>query len=231
MRACTNCCDIKSCYLCSRCLPDWLPAVALHKTNYEVRKGQRLFNEDDAVKGIFFVYSGTIKVHKRWDKEKELITRFARSGDIVGYLGLGKDPVYPVSATALERSMLCYLHMDFFDSTLRVNPDLTYQLMHFFANELQCSQKTMRNLAHMSVKARIAQSLIALKNQFGMRDDGSLTIELSRQDLASFSAVSYETLFKVMNDFIKNDLVRTDGRKIYIVSEASLLEIIDQDNH
>lgn len=230
MKECKNLCDTQSCYLCKLCLPDWLPAIEVHRKNFEIKKGHHLFREDEPVKGIYFVYSGTIKVHKKWDAEKELITRFARKGDIIGHLGLGNESTYPVSATALEQSVVCYLDMDFFETTLNVNSNLTYQLMRFFANELQESQRTMRDLAHMSVKARIAKSFIALKKQFGTRDDGLLNLEISRQDIASYSGSSYETLFKVATEFTKNEIIELTGKNIAIKDEERLLRIIEQDN-
>jgi CRP/FNR family transcriptional regulator len=230
MKECKNACDTQSCFLCQRCLPDWLPAVEAHKINFEVKKGQSIFSENDPVSGIYFVYSGTVKVHKRWDNEKELIIRFGKSGDIIGHLGLGKEPLYPVSATALEPTLLCYLDKAFFESTLKVNPDLTYKLMHLFADELQDSRKSMLDFVHMPVKARIAKSFIALRNQFGIRKDNTINLEISRQDLASFSGVSYETLFKVVNDLTLNKIVELSGRRIMILDEERLLHIISQDN-
>jgi CRP/FNR family transcriptional regulator len=35
-------------------------------------------HEGDELKGIFFVYGDTVKVHKHWGKDKELILRFAK---------------------------------------------------------------------------------------------------------------------------------------------------------
>ena len=192
-------CDLKSCLLCQLCLKDWLPAIAVHKQNFQIRKGQYIFREGDPVNGIYFIYSGNVKVHKQWDNEKELIIRFAKAGEILGHTGLGNDPNYLVSATALEPVMVCYIAMNFFDSTLQVNSNLTYQLMRFMANELQESEKRVRNLVHMPVKGRIAQAFITLQNQFGVNTEGFINIELTRQDLSSFAGTSYETLFKVIN--------------------------------
>jgi len=207
-----------------------LPAIASQRKNFEVKKGQKIFSEGDNVTGIYFVYKGTVKIHKRWDKEKELIVRFAKSGDILGHLGLGDDNFYPVSATALEPVIVCYLPMEFFESTLKVNNQFTYILMHFFANQLQESEKRMRNLAHMSVKGRIAQAFIALKNQFGIDGSGMINIHISRQDIASFAGISYETLFKVSNDFILGKLICLDGKTVSIQDEAGLLKVIENDN-
>jgi CRP/FNR family transcriptional regulator len=218
-------CDLESCLLCRLCLKDWLPAVAAHKQNISIKKGQQVFREGDPVEGIYFIYSGNLKVHKKWGEEKELIIRFAKAGEILGHTGLGDDSHYPVSATALEPVIVCYMEMDFFESTLHVNNAFTYKLMRFMANELQESEKRVRNLVHMPVKGRIAQAFITLRNQFGVNKDGFIDIELTRQDLSSFAGASYETLFKVINDFTEEKLIEMSGKSIRITNEAKLQKL------
>lgn len=230
MKECKNLCDLRSCFICRLCLPDWIPAVAVHKKNFTVKKGQQVFQEGDPVTGIYFVIQGKVKVHKRWDAGKEVIIRFARKGDILGHLGLGDVSTYPMSATALEPVTVCYLDMPFFKSTLAFNVEVVHELLRFFANELQESERRMRNLVHMSVKARIAQSFITLKEQFGVDAEGYVGIELSRQDMASFSGSSYETLFKVINEFTGQKLVRFAGKRIRLLKEQKLQELVTADN-
>lgn len=221
-------CDLKSCFLCKFCLHDWIPAIAANKKNYEVKKGQLLFKEGSPVTGIYFVYSGVIKVHKQWTADKELILRFAGAGDIVGQLGLGSDTDYPVSATAVEASVVCYVEMDFFESTLNVNNGFMRKLLQVFAQNLQESEKRMRNLAHMPVKGRVAQALLNLKEQFGLTDAGSIAIELSRQDLASFTGASYESLFRTIIDMVEDKLIATNGKSIAIINEEMLLKLTQE---
>src|SRR6185295_11315133 len=145
-------CDLQRCYFCKTCLKDWIPAVATHRKNFSLKKGELLFREGEEVKGIYFVYNGRVKVHKKWNDGKELILRFAVNGAIVGHRGLGGDNYYPVSATALEPTTVCFIDLDFFMTSLRVNHDFALNLLNFFAEELKESEKRMRNLAHMSVK-------------------------------------------------------------------------------
>lgn len=220
-------CNLNNCFLCSFCIKDWIPAIGVHKKNFEIKKGQKIFKEGDAVTGIYFVYSGKVKVHKRWDDDKELILRLTQQGDILGHLGLGNNPVYPVSATAIEQTMVCYIDLEFFESTLNVNHKFTYTLMKFFANELQESEKRVRNLVHMPVKERIALALLNLKEQFGINTTGEIDIELTRQDLSSFAAVSYETLFKVTQEFMQEKLIDLNGRTIKIINEKLLRKLLD----
>lgn len=218
-------CDLGTCLMCQCCLKDWLPAIAAHKTNIRIKKGQQIFTEGDAVTHIYFVYSGKVKVHKRWDDEKEIIIRFAKPGDILGHMGLGSEPVYPVTTTAIEPTVICAIELSFFESTLSVNPKFTYALMKLFASELQESEKRMRNLVHMPVKERIALALLNLKKQFGVDEQGAINIELTRQDLSSFAAVSYETLFKVTNEFLLGGLIELNGKSVKIQDEQALTNL------
>lgn len=215
-------CDLKSCMLCKLCLTEWLPAIASHRKNFVVKKGGLIFKEGDKVEGIFFIYNGTVKVHKQWGADKELIVRFAKKGAIVGHRGFGQDSYYPVSGTAIEPATVCFITMDFFQSSLKVNHNFLYELMRFYASELQESERNMRNLAHMSVRGRIANVLLTLKSKFGVNEDEAIDINLSRQDLASFAGTTYETVFRILNEFAEMNLIKTTGKQIILVNAESL---------
>jgi CRP/FNR family transcriptional regulator len=218
-------CDVKSCFLCKNCLPEWQPAIAAQKRNLKIKKNELIFKEGDPVTGIYFVYSGNVKVFKKWDNEKELILRFARDGAILGHRGLGKNSTYPISAAALEPAVVCYMDMDFFNSTLKVNTDFTYKLLMFFADELQESERRMRNLAHMPVKGRVAEALLALKDQFGTTPEGTINIELMWQDMASYAGATYETVFRMVTELTKENIIAVAGKKIRIINLEKLTEI------
>jgi CRP/FNR family transcriptional regulator len=220
-------CDLKTCMLCQLCQKEWIPAVSVNRSNLKFNKGEMIFEEGKEVKGIFFVYQGTVKVHKYWGEEKELILRFAKEGNIIGHRGLGKDLLYPVSGTAIEPCTVCFVDLEFFEASLKTNYQLLYELMQFFANELKESERNMRNLAHMTVKGRIAQALITLEEKFGCTAEGLINLSLSRQDLASFAGTTYETVFRVLNELINEKAVVTEGKEIKIIDRKILLKLLE----
>ncbi|MEO6672625.1 MAG: Crp/Fnr family transcriptional regulator [Ginsengibacter sp.] len=211
-------------------MKEWLPAISAHKQNFQYKKGEVLFNEGDKVTGIYFIYRGTVKVHKHWGKEKELIVRFAKKGDIVGHRGLGKNDVFPISATTLEPVTVCFVDINFFYTSLNVNHDFIFRLMMFYAGELQESEKNMRNLAHMPVKGRIANALLTLADKFGINNQGFIDILLSRQDLASFAGTTYETVFRILNEFIEAKIIAISGKNILIKNFEELAEVSKKEN-
>ena len=97
-----------------------------------------------------------------------------------------------------------------------------FQLMMFFAGELKESEKRMRNLAHMPVKGRVAAALLVLKEKFGVTKDGFLDIVLSRQDLASYTGTTYETVFRIINELVQDHAVEVHGKSIKILNADKL---------
>lgn len=206
---------------CQLCIPEWLPAISDIRQMVSIKKGEILFKEGEEMTGMYFVHSGVVKVHKQWG-QKELIVRFAKKGDIVGHRGLGADTIYPVSGTALENISACFIPLDFFLSSLKINYDFMHWLMLFFAEELKQSERKMRNLAHMSVKGRIAKALLLLQSKFDTKPEGHIDLLLSRQDFASYTGTTYETVFRIMADLTEQNIIAVDGKKITILNDNAL---------
>jgi len=220
-----NNCDLKSCFMCQLTLKEWHPAIESHKRNFIAKKGEVIIKEGDPVSGVYFVTSGNVKVHKQWG-DKELILRFANDGAIIGHRGISSSiSTYPISATALETTKLCFVDIDFFKTTIKVNQEFAYGLLMFYADELHASEKKMRNLALMSVKGRLAVAILGLRDQFGLDEEGFLNLALSRQDLAAFTGATYETVFRTMNELLTEKLIIVKGKQIGVLNEAGLTDL------
>lgn len=219
-------CHLDKCMLCRLCIPEWLAAVDSHRENFSFKKGELIFREGDEVTGVFFIYSGKVKVHKKWGEEKELIVRLAAEGDIVGHRGIGGDAYYPVSATALEPVTVCYIDLKFFYATLKTNHEFLYELMMFYARELKESENNMRNLVHMPVKNRVAYILLQLSKKFGADNDGFINISLSKQDVSSLAGAAYETVFRALKELKDEHIIDEDGKYIKITDRGRLEKTI-----
>jgi CRP-like cAMP-binding protein len=214
-------------FLYSRCIPDWRPALNARKKIMHFKKGETIFNEGDLVPGVYFMIEGIVKVHKHWGNSKELILRFALEQDIIGHRGLSThSKVYPVSATALSKVKVCFIDLGFFHSTLKVNPEFMFDFMMFFADELQLSEQKMRDLVHMPLRKRTANTLLTLSNQFGTNTDGYINFPINRQDIASYIGSAYETVHKLLAEFTREGWIKSDGKAIAVL-DRNQLESVD----
>lgn len=218
-------CDLQRCFLCTHCQPEWKELIALRKQTQSFKKGQAIFSEGEPVEGIYFMYAGAVKVHHRWGAEKELILHFALPGDVLGYRGRGGE-IYPVSATALEPSVACFIPMAFLEASFQANPGFLYRMMQLYADALQQAERRMRHLALTEVRGRIADALFAIRDAFGVGPDGFISLGITRQDIANYAGTTYETVFKMFTEWAGLGWLETSGKNIRIKDDAALRAFI-----
>jgi CRP/FNR family transcriptional regulator len=109
-----------------------------------------------------------------------------------------------------------------------VNERFTEQLLYFYASELQESERKMRDMAHMPVKSRVIRALLALQEKFGANEEGYLRFTLTKQDLASYTGAAYETVFRIMNELVRDELVGVSGKDIRILQPVVLTQSISE---
>lgn len=219
-------CDLQSCFLCRNCIPAWRELIAAKKQTISYKKGKVIFREGDPVSGIFFLYEGSVKIYMHWGDQKELILRFAKAGDILGYRGLAGAQSYPISAEAMEDVKACYIPNDLLEATLKTNPSFTYALMQIYARDLQKTEKRMRDLVHMDVRGRIALALLEIADLFGSDDEKFIALPLQRQDIAFYAGTTYETVFKFFAELTNKNILHTSGKNIRINDPAALRKFV-----
>jgi CRP/FNR family transcriptional regulator len=220
-------CDLKSCFLCKHCISDWKELISIKKKTLHFRKSTVIFKEGNLVEGIYFISAGSVKVHKQWGEQRELVVRFAKAGDVLGHRGFGGSQLFPVSATCLEDSKVCYIPNNFLEATLQTNPVFTYRLMQEYANELQKAEKRMHDLALMEVKGRVALALLEIANLFGTDSEQYISIPISRQDIASYAGTTYETVFKLFTNLVAEGIITSAGKRIKINDTIALQKLVN----
>ena len=163
----------------------------------------------------------TIALDFAFPKAAESIAR-ADPQALIAAFGEAQDAAIGQAVFGGKKTLACFIDLDFFRASLKVNQDFMYGLLLFFADELQESERKMRNLAHMQVKGRVAQALLTLQEKFGRTPDGFIQMMLSRQDLASLVGATYETVFRIINELAEEQLIVLSGKNIAINDAAKL---------
>ena len=66
-----------------------------------------------------------------------------------------------------------------------------------------------------------------MKNSFGVDDKGFLLLTLSREDIASVVGTATESCIRIISEFKKKKIIITSGKKIGIVNEKALQDMIE----
>lgn len=189
------------------------------------KKKEFLFEEGVRPKGVYCINRGKAKVFKRGIDGKEQIVHLAREGDLLGYRALISDEAYPVSCAALEECSICFIPKSDFLAILADVPVLYEQLLKQACRELGVMTSKLTNLAQKTVKERAAIGLLLLQDIYSTPEDGAVTINLTREDLANIVGTATETLIRLLHSFKDEAIIESKGRKITILDTAALERI------
>lgn len=183
--------------------------------------------EGAPMQGLYFIFSGKAKVFKTGIYGKEQIVRLTKEGDTIGFRGFGTSNRYLIAASALEDSVLCNFNNEVMQEILKTIPEFTYDMMLFYAEELNKSENNVKKIAQMNVRERVVDALLYLHKKFG-QTNGLIGVTLSRKELADFTGTTDEQITRSLSSLKKEGFINSIGKKIGLLEvEKMKREIIN----
>ena len=229
--------QIDACNLCEgeNCLVRKYSDVLLNNdtdqnTVLKCKKGQQFIIEGAPVNGLFFIKKGTVKVFRTGINGREQIVRFAKDCEIIGHRGFGTQEYYSIGAIALQDTELYYFSKEYLQKILLENPSITYDMMLFYANELNRSENKVKSISQMTVRERVIDTLLYIHRKFGdLR--GFLNLPLSRKEYADYAGTTEEQVIRIFSTLKKEGLITAEGKKIGINNVQNLKNEISEHNY
>jgi CRP/FNR family transcriptional regulator len=208
------------------CSKEWLPVFELNNKIVKVKAKERIFSEGDAVKYIYFIESGTVKVLSKFNEKEEKIIRIAGDGMILGHRGINAKN-FPVTAETLTETVVTSVPMDVFLKIIKANPNMSVYLINFMSDELRDGEERMKTLLILDPKVRIAIILVRLIDHFGYdkKIKNKPKIILSRTDIANMAGTTYETVIRTLALFKDSNILQIEGKQILLIDEKELRRI------
>lgn len=204
---------------------DELIRMADCKTSYTIKKGELLFEEGKITNGIFCVKEGICKMTKLSPNGKDQIVKLAKPGELLGQRSMISDEPANLSAIALEDMQVCFVPKTEIMNFFAENNQFSMNMMKTICGDLKEADDHMVALAQKSVRARLAQTLLYLEENFGNNSDGSLRLQLSREELAGMIGTATESCIRLLSEFNKNGWINLTGKKITLQNKKQLQKI------
>lgn len=221
-----GCKDCKShlCLFRYHCDQTMLAELDSHKSILTLNKGEYLFKEGDDVACIYVIYSGNVKILRKWDQNKQYIVHLVREGDFLGIRGINSRNIHPVTTQTMTDTVLCYFPISFFRKAIWANHNVNQQFFEYLAKTLNKDEERMGKFAYLSVKGHIAEAL-AGQNRLYPHTRGAF-FPISRRDLAAFAGTSYETVIRVLKEMEEEHLIETKGKQVRVLAPETLKRLI-----
>ena len=223
--SCNDGCLVRSNSIFKHLTPEELEKVTFEKTTEQYKRGSIIYREGSRINGCYCIHKGIIKVFKTGIDGKEQIIRFAREGDIIGFRSVLSNELACTTAEVLDDSGLCYIPAETLVYLVKHNGNFSMELMQLTCKELGEANAYITDIAQKTVRERLAEILIHLKNDFGLDENNILQISLTREELANIVGTATESVIRLLSEFKQDQLIELNGRKIRILDEAGLIRI------
>ncbi|MDP5229857.1 MAG: Crp/Fnr family transcriptional regulator [Cellulophaga sp.] len=204
-----------------------LKKVSDSKTTKIVKKGEVIFQEGEKLNGVYCVRSGVSKLSKLSANGKDQIVKLATKGQVLGQRCVISEEVSNLSARAVDDMEVCFIPKDDVVHTLNTNPNFAVEVLRHMAHDLKEADDVIVNMSQKTVKQRVAEAFLYMKNNFGEDSEGYLTLTLSREDIASVVGTATESCIRIISEFKKKKYIKTSGKQIGILDERALEDMID----
>lgn len=185
------------------------------------KKGQRIILEETEAEGVFFVFSGSVKLTKQDEQGNEMIVCIKKKGEIFAEACLFNQTssCYPATAVMLTDGELAFLNKRDLEMELLNQPELAIQMIRYMSEQLQELTSTLRDIALLDVYTKTIKTLERLALKFKVEGFARYNIEipLNVQEFATVVGVSRESISRVFSKLKKDGIIDLRERKIIIV--------------
>jgi CRP-like cAMP-binding protein len=190
------------------------------------KKNEKIYCEGETPTHLMCLINGKVKIYKDGVGGRCQIIRVVKPTEYFAYRAYFAEENYVTAAAAFEPCTLCLIPMPAIMKLIRENHELSMFFIRQLSVDLGIADERTVNLTQKHIRGRLAESLLFLRDTYGVEEDSfTLSIYLSREDLASLSNMTTSNAIRTLSNFANEKLIAIDGRKIKIIDEDKLRKI------
>ena len=218
----------------AKSIPDlWQPLteeqrilLAQNFTIQKYKKNETIYCEGETPTHLMCLLTGKVKIYKDGVGGRSQIIRVIKSHEYFAYRAYFAEEDYVTAAAAFVPCTICLIPMPTIISLIQENAELAMFFIRQLSIDLGISDERTVSLTQKHIRGRLAESLLFLKDTYGVEEDQcTLSIYLSREDLANLSNMTTSNAIRTLSNFAAEKLIIIDGRKIKLIEEDKLKKI------
>lgn len=187
-------------------------------------KNQILFFEGDQANGFYLLLEGRIKIYKSSPDGKEQILHMISPGQIFAEAAIFHGNRFPANCMAADDSLVAFIPKNEFVGLIEQSPQISLKIIASLSAFVREFTVLVENLSLKEVPSRIATYLLQLAED---NDSETVTLEITKSELAKQLGTLSETLSRGLRKLIDNNIIAVDGNTISIIEPDRLADIAD----
>lgn len=190
------------------------------------KRNEIIYCEGDKPRDMMCLLKGKVKISKQGVGGRSQIIRMIKPIQYFAYRAYFAREKYLTDASAFEMSTVCIIPMAIVETLIQSNIQLARFFIRQLSIDLGIADERTVNLTQKHIRGRLAESLLFLRDSYGVEEDGAtISIYLSREDLANLSNMTTSNAIRTLSTFVSEHIIVLDGRKIKIIDEERLRKV------
>lgn len=207
-------------------LKKWEPLISGH-VPVLYRKKSFLFHEEDPSAFVYIIKSGRVRLTSFRSDGSEKQFFIAEEGCICGEHGCLMHHPHQSSAVAIVNTEVYRISARELEQAMQRDWQLTSLMMQVFCRKNAILTNMVLELSFTQSIQRIAQLLMNLTRQYGVKEEGGcrINIRFTHQDVASMINTSRVTVSNIFTIFYERGLLKKEGG-CFILCDPDAMEAI-----
>lgn len=199
-----------------------LEALKSERNTNIYKKKQVIYTAGNRATYLYYILKGKVKASMLHDNGKELITGLYNEGDYFGYTTLLESGVYTDQAEAIEEAELALIPKGDFDELINSNPGVLKRFIEMLAKNMVEKEEQLLGIAYNSLRKKVADALLSIHKKFN-----TMSIDISRDNLAAVAGVAKESLIRTLGDFRDEKLISIKEGDILLLDLKKLAYMLN----
>jgi CRP/FNR family transcriptional regulator, cyclic AMP receptor protein len=188
---------------------------------------QVVFRRGEPGSSMMIVLEGRVRIGVTSAEGREVLLSIVEPGQLFGELALLDGQPRSADASALGPCRLLALDRRDFLAVLRQSANAAIRMCELVSERLRATNAQLEGALFLSVEARLARLLLALRRGPG-GCDGRIELCLSQGDLARLIGASREEVNRHLCRWVADGMIARDGRALVIRDRTGLAAIAGQ---
>jgi CRP/FNR family transcriptional regulator, cyclic AMP receptor protein len=149
------------------------------------------------------------------------------TGDFFGHVAMLQGTVHKDTAEAMEESEVVIIPREAFEALVYNNREVARKFMQLLAHHVAETETHLLQMAYDSLRKKVANALLMLRNKYKTTTDTPFSIDLSRENLATIAGTATESLIRTLSDFKSENLLHIQDGRITLINETKLEQLLN----
>lgn len=198
------------------------------KKIFEELKTVNIYNKNDTVyrqgenaNCFYYLKKGKVKIFFNSPDGMEKTLSLASTGSILGEAAFFDKIPRISSAKAEEKCEIISVNQKKLIELIGKHPNLAMDLLQILAKRIRLLSSQIDSMTFLHADAQIAQLLLQYKGV----ENGIQVVRLTHEEIGNMIGVSRVTVSKILNNFAKDKIIKTNYRSIQLLNIEKLESI------